>query len=145
MDMQWWIWVVVGFALCALEIFTLTFFVLWFGIAAVLVGGLAWSLPQLPVAAQVLVWALLSTLMAVLWFKVFKNKSLDKRWTADAFIGEVGLLTAPVAEFQKGKVRFQKPILGNDEWVCTSNSAIAAGERVRIVSIQGNTVHVDKA
>ncbi|MPQ71452.1 NfeD family protein [Pseudomonas sp. MWU12-2323] len=145
MLMEWWVWIVLGFALIVMETFTVTLFVLWFGIGAVLVGllTLAWS--SLPIEAQLLSWATLSSLLTVLWFKVFKNRIPEKRWTADEVIGEVGLLTASVAEFQKGRVRFQKPVLGNEEWVCISNSDIASGTRVRIVAIEGNMVRVDLA
>jgi membrane protein implicated in regulation of membrane protease activity len=77
-----------------------------------------------------------------LWFKLFRRKKPDVRWTADSVIGEVGLLTAAVSEFQKGRVRFQKPILGNEEWTCVADSEIAAGERVRLTAIEGNTARV---
>ncbi|UVJ45640.1 NfeD family protein [Pseudomonas sp. LS1212] len=145
MEMQWWIWLALGLALVVSEIFTATFFVLWFGIGAVLVGLLSWTWPVLSTTAQLLGWAVLSSLMAFLWFKVFKRRTPDHRWTADEVVGEVGLLTATVGKFQKGRVRFQKPILGSEEWVCVSNSEISSGERVRIVSIEGNTVRVDHA
>jgi membrane protein implicated in regulation of membrane protease activity len=142
MLMEWWVWIVLGFTLIVMEIFTTTFYILWFGVGALLVGLIAWAWPELPITGQVLGWATLSLLLAVLWFKVFKNRIPDKRWTADEVIGEVGLLTASVAEFQKGRVRFQKPILGSEEWVCTSNADITSGARVRIVSIEGNIVRV---
>lgn len=145
MIMEWWIWIVLGLALIILEIFTTTFFILWFGVGAVLVGLLSWVWQALPVEAQIVGWAAISSLLATLWFKVFKKRIPDKRWTVEEVIGEVGMLTAPVAEFQKGKVRFQKPILGNEEWVCIANSEIAVGERVRIVSVEGNIVRVDLA
>jgi membrane protein implicated in regulation of membrane protease activity len=145
MFMEWWVWIVLGLALIILEIFTTTFFILWFGAGAVLVGLVSWVWQELPVEAQLVGWAAVSSLLAVLWFKVFKKRIPDKRWTVEEVIGEVGLLSAPVAQFQKGKVRFQKPVLGNEEWVCISDSSIAAGERVRIVSVEGNIVRVDLA
>lgn len=145
MEMQWWAWVVLGLVLTVLEMFTMSFFILWFGIGAVLVGLLSWAWPEFSLAAQLLSWAMLSSLMAMVWFKVFKNRITDSRWTADEVIGEVGLLTVSVAEFQKGRVRFQKPILGNEEWTCISDSDIPSGTRVRIVSVEGSTVRVDKA
>jgi membrane protein implicated in regulation of membrane protease activity len=143
MTMQWEYWIAIGLILVTVEIFTATFFILWFGVGAVLLGLLTWLLPALPMPAQLMTWASLSLILAGLWFKFFKNRIQDKRWTAEEVIGEVGMLTAPVAEFQKGKVRFQKPILGSEEWVCISNSNIPLGERVRIVSIEGNIVRVD--
>ena len=87
----------------------------------------------------------LSSATTALWFKLFRRKQPDVRWTADSVIGEVGLLTAAVSEFHKGRVRFQKPILGNEEWTCIADSEIAAGERVRLTAIEGNTARVIRA
>jgi len=42
-------------------------------------------------------------------------------------------------------VRFQKPILGNEEWICVADSDIPPGERVRLVAIEGNTARVIRA
>ncbi len=145
MELQWWIWLVLGFGLILLELVLPTFFIIWFGIGAVAVGVIAGLLPGLSLASELIIWVLLSSLTVALWFKVFKPRKADKRWTADEVIGEVGLLVAPVSEFQKGRVRFQKPILGNEEWTCIAGADIAAGERVRILAIEGNTVRVGKA
>lgn len=145
MEMQWWIWLVFGVALILLELVLPTFFILWFGIGAVLVSLIALLAPDLQLDMQVLLWVLFSSVTTVLWFKLFRRKKADVRWTADSVIGEVGLLTASVSEFQKGRVRFQKPILGNEEWTCIADSDIAAGERVRLTAIEGNTARVSRA
>ncbi|MNH44143.1 hypothetical protein D3C79_1062190 [compost metagenome] len=86
-----------------------------------------------------------SSITTLLWFKVFRKKKPDTRWTADDVVGEVGLLTAKVSEFHKGRVRFQKPVLGNEEWVCVADDEIPSGERVRITAIEGNTARVTRA
>lgn len=145
MELQWWIWLVLGFGLILLELVLSTFFIIWFGIGAVAVGVIAGLWPGLSLASELIIWVVLSSLTVALWFKVFKPRKGDNRWTADEVIGEVGLLVAPVSEFQKGRVRFQKPILGNEEWICIASVDIAAGERVRILAIEGNTVRVGKA
>ncbi|VVN29506.1 hypothetical protein PS623_04710 [Pseudomonas fluorescens] len=145
MEMQWWIWLVFGVALILLELVLPTFFILWFGIGAVLVALIALIAPSLQLDSQVLLWVLFSSATTLLWFKLFRRKKPDVRWTADSVIGEVGLLTVAVSEFQKGRVRFQKPILGNEEWVCIADSDIAAGERVRLTAIEGNTARITRA
>lgn len=145
MEMQWWIWLVFGVALILLELVLPTFFILWFGIGAILVSLIALLAPNLQLDMQVLLWVLFSSVTTVLWFKLFRRKKADVRWTADSVLGEVGLLTASVSEFQKGRVRFQKPILGNEEWTCIADSDIAAGERVRLTAIEGNTARVSRA
>jgi membrane protein implicated in regulation of membrane protease activity len=145
MEMQWWIWLVFGIALILLELVLPTFFILWVGIGAVLVSLTSLAAPSLQLDMQVLLWVLLSSVTTACWFKLFRRKQPDVRWTADSVIGEVGLLTAGVSEFQKGRVRFQKPILGNEEWTCIADSEIPAGERVRLTAIEGNTARVIRA
>ncbi|PWB32952.1 hypothetical protein DCO48_11180 [Pseudomonas sp. SDI] len=145
MEIQWWIWLVLGFGLIVLELVLPTFFILWFGIGAVVVAVIAWLIPTLQLDMQVLLWVALSSTTAALWFKLLRKKTADVRWTADTAIGEVGLLTQTVSEFHKGRVRFQKPILGNEEWTCIADAEIASGERVRILAIEGNTVRVTRA
>ena len=145
MDMQWWIWLVFGVALFLLELLLPTFFILWFGIGAVLVALAALVVPSLHLDMQVLLWVLFSSVTTLLWFKIVRRKKPDVRWTADSVIGEVGLLTAAVSEFQKGRVRFQKPILGSEEWICVADSEIAVGERVRLTAIEGNTARISRA
>jgi membrane-bound ClpP family serine protease len=39
-------------------------------------------------------------------------------------------------------VRFQKPLLGSEEWECVVDEAIAAGERVRVVAMEGSFLKV---
>ncbi len=145
MEMQWWVWLVFGIGLILLELVLPTFFIIWFGIGAVLVSLIALAAPALQLDMQVLLWVLFSSVTTVLWFKLFKRKQPDVRWTADSVIGEVGLLTSSVSQFQKGRVRFQKPLLGNEEWTCVADGNIPAGERVRLVAIEGNTARVVRA
>ena len=61
MEMQWWIWLVFGIALILLELVLPTFFILWFGIGAVLVSLTSLAAPSLQLDMQVLLWVLLSS------------------------------------------------------------------------------------
>ena len=54
-------------------------------------------------------------------------------------------LVALVGANGRGKVRFQGPLLGSEEWACVADTAMAAGERVRVVSVEGSFLKVDKA
>ncbi|MDR2690107.1 MAG: NfeD family protein [Azoarcus sp.] len=146
MIIEWWHWVVGGLALIVLELFIPSFFVIWFGLGALPVALLLLAVPGLPLATQVLVWFLASVTMTVLWFQIFNKRFADKTRsgtaTGDA-IGEIGLLVHAVAPFTRGKVRFQRPILGTEEWQCTAETDIPAGERVKILAIEGNFVKVE--
>ena len=147
MTLEWWHWEIAGLALVLLELAVPAFFVIWFGFGAMLVGLVLLLAPGLALSAQIGVWVLASVAMTVLWFRVFKrsqHKTLIGT-AAGEVIGEIGLLVSAVAPFERGKVRFQRPVLGAEEWVCMAESAIAAGERVRVVSVEGSYVKVAKA
>ena len=147
MTIEWWHWTVGGIALVLLELAIPAFFVIWFGFGALLLSVLMLAAPSLSLTAQILLWLVASIAMAILWFRVFKrsaHKTLIGTAAGDV-IGEAGLLVSNVAPFQRGKVRFQRPILGAEEWACTSEADIAAGARVKVVSVEGSFVKVVKA
>ncbi len=147
MNPEWWTWVVGGIALILTELAIPSFFIVWFGLGAILVGLLMLALPHLSLTAQLAVWTLASLAMVVLWFRVFKRSFHKTRvGTADGeVVGEIGVLVSAVAPFERGRVRFQRPLLGSEEWVCLADSAIAAGERVRVVAVEGSYLKVGKA
>lgn len=146
MAMEWWYWVVGGVLLALLELVIPAFFVLWFGLGALLVGLLMLATGALSLTTQLLVWGLASLAMMALWFRVFRrDRHKTLVGTADgAVLGEIGLLVGAVEPFQRGRVRFQRPILGAEEWACVAETAIAAGERVRVVSVEGSFIKVAK-
>jgi membrane protein implicated in regulation of membrane protease activity len=146
MNIEWWTWIVGGIALILAELIIPSFFIVWFGLGALLVGLLALAF-DLSLTAQLATWTLASMAMVVLWFRVFKQSFVKTRsGTAEGeVIGEIGLLVSAVAPFERGKVRFQRPVLGSEEWVCLSDATIAAGERVRVIAIEGSFVKVSKA
>ena len=147
MQAEWWTWIVGGIVLMLAELAITSFFVIWFGLGALLVGLLMLLMPELSLTAQLATWTLASLAMVVLWFRVFKQ-SEHKTLVGSAegeVLGEIGLLVGAVAPFERGKVRFQRPLLGSEEWVCLADAAIAAGERVRVVAVEGSYLKVGKA
>jgi inner membrane protein len=146
MNPEWWHWIVGGIVLVLAELVIPSFFIVWFGLGALLTGLLTLAF-ELSLTAQLATWTLASLAMVVLWFRVFKQSFVKTRiGTADGeVIGEIGLLVGAVAPFARGKVRFQRPVLGSEEWVCLADTAIAAGERVRVVAVEGSFLKVGKA
>ena len=145
MHLEWWHWVVGGIALILAELALPSFFIVWFGLGALLVGLLALAF-DLSLTAQLATWTLASLAMVVLWFRVFKQSFVKTRagTAAGEVIGEIGLLVSAVAPFERGKVRFQRPVLGSDEWACLADTAIAAGDRVKVVAVEGSFLKVSK-
>ncbi|WP_434514126.1 NfeD family protein [Dechloromonas sp. ARDL1] len=146
MQLEWWAWIVGGIGLILAELLIPSFFVVWFGLGALLVGLLAVLIPGLSLTVQLAIWTAASLAMVMLWFKVFKPGFHKTRigTAAGEAVGEIGLLVSAVAPFERGKVRFQRPVLGSEEWVCMADTPIATGERVKVVAVEGSFLTVSK-
>ena len=145
MNLLWWHWIAGGLLLCLAELFIPTFFILWFGVGAILVGVAMLVLP-LSLTTQIFMWAVFSSAMVVAWFRYFKNPDMTKAGISkDAFIGETGLITKEVSDMAKGMIRFQKPILGSETWPVIADETIKSGDRAKIVDVIGQTLKVAKA
>ncbi|HRD94766.1 MAG TPA: NfeD family protein [Accumulibacter sp.] len=143
---EWWHWMVLGLALTMAEIAIPAFFVVWFGIGAAGVGVVLLLAPGLALSAQFLLWAAFSAALVWVWFRHLQPRTVTTVGTSAAKVaGEVGVLVADITPDSRGQVRFQKPILGADAWEAYADTAIAAGERVRIVAVEGSYVKVEKA
>ena len=147
MEFLWWHWVVFGIVLTLLELAVPAFFLVWFGLGAIVVGVLLVIFPGMAFAYQVVAWTAFSLLLIWLWFKVFKPQVFKTRagMARGSLIGEVGLVTRDIRPYEKGQVRFQKPMLGEDVWESRADSEIKSGERVRVLDVEGNTLKVIKA
>lgn len=145
MELLWWHWAVGGIVLIVAELVVPSFVLIWFGAGALIVA-LAVTLADLTLTAQLGLWLIVSLVLVAAWFKVFKpNMHKTRIGMADAgVIGEVGVLVHDVAPFRKGKVRFQKPILGDDLWTCIADEEIKSGERVRVVAVEGSLLKVGR-
>lgn len=146
MILEWWHWLVFGIALIVAELAIPAMVLIWFGLGALLVGALAGVLPAMGLTVQLGVWTVASVLMVVLWFKLFKRGIFKTRigMSHANIVGEVGMLVHDVAPFKKGRVRFQKPLVGSDIWDCIADESIKSGERVQVLSVEGSFLKVGK-
>jgi inner membrane protein len=144
MEFVWWHWIVIGLLLIGAEMLLPAFYLIWFGLGALLLGLVMTVLP-LSMNSQLFAWTATSAAMVLLWFRYLKPRTMTQVGQSEGIVGEVGLLSRAVAPFAPGEVRFQKPIAGADCWPCIADEAIAAGERVRLVSVEGNVFKVTKA
>lgn len=145
-ELAWWHWVVLGIVLMLGELAIPAFFIIWFGLGGVFVGLVMLLAPGLSLTVQILLWTAASVALTVLWFRVFRrdHHKTHVGQTSGGAIGEIGLLTRAVAPYEPGQVRFQKPVLGAEQWACRADAQIAAGERVKVVSVEGSYVQVAK-
>ena len=144
--LEWWHWIVLGLCLSMAELLVPAFFIVWFGIGALGVGVLLLFAPNLAIATQILIWAALSGVLVAVWFRYLKPRTMTSVGTSGASLaGEIGILVNDIFPETRGLVRFQKPLLGSDLWECYAESPLRAGERVRVVAVEGNFIKVEAA
>jgi len=145
MNILWWHWLVLGLVLIGLELVVPSFTIIWFGLGAVLVGIVLAFAPGFPLPAQLLTWTLVSALLTIAWFRFFKQTSRTFSGSSkDAVIGETGLVIRAAAPYDKGRVKFQLPILGSDEWPCLADEPLEVGDRVKVIEVEGHALKVEK-
>lgn len=144
MHFEWWQWIVVAVALAMLELAVPAFVLIWFALGALLVSLVTLVLPTMGLTWQLGLWLAASLAMVYWWFKIFKPSRHKTRigMAGTNAIGEIGVLVRGVAPFEKGEVRFQKPLLGTDTWPCIADNTIAPGVRVKVIAVEGSLLKV---
>lgn len=146
-EIEYWHWIVFGVLLVLSEIALTTFFIFWFGVAAIVVGGVLFFMPGLTLSWQIFIWTVLSSILAVFWFRYLKPLSIDRTMAGlsrESIVGEVGQVISVPGENKRGRLRFPAPILGADEWLIISSDQLAEGDRVRVKDVSGNSLIVEK-
>lgn len=145
MNILWWHWLVMGLLLIGLELVIPSFTIVWFGLGAFLVGIIVAIIPTFPLPAQILTWTIVSAALTAAWFRFFKPRSRTFAGSSrDAVIGESGLVIKAAAPYNKGRVKFQLPLLGADEWPCMADEPLQVGDRIRVVAVEGHLLKVEK-
>lgn len=146
MQLLWWHWMVLGIVLVLLELAVPSFFLVWFGVGAIIVGIGLVVFPTLSFAWQILLWIACSVAFVALWFKIFRPGFHKTRagMSKGGAIGEIGLVTRAIRPDATGEVRFQKPLLGADVWESSAQEAFRVGERVKVLDVDGNTLKVGR-
>lgn len=136
-----WHWAVLGLVLLIAEIFLPTFFVLWFGVGALITAIVFW-LFGIGIYAQVILWLLVSSAFALLWFKYLnpKRHKTSAGLGGASVVGQTGLVIFAYDGVHDGRVRFVVPVLGSSEWAFKSDAPIEVGARIVISDVLGNTL-----
>lgn len=141
-DLGAWNWLIAAGILFILEVFAPGVFLIWFGVAAAVVGliTLAFDLPLLAQALIFAVAAIASVLIGHRLFpyatKVSDQSSLNLR--GQQYVGKTFVLEQPIAE-GRGKLR-----VGDTLW-SAEGPDLAAGARVKVTGVRGTVLVVDGA
>ncbi len=131
-----WNWMVLGIALLAIEILAPGFFLLWIGIAALIVGTASlalWNATFWTWEIQVVVFLVLSLVSAYIGHKLMGGRKtesdqplLNRR--SEQMIGRTATLSEPISNGY-GRIR-----LGDTLWR-VSGPDLPAGTQVKVVSV----------
>lgn len=137
-----WFWLSLGIVLIAAEIVVPGFVVFFFGVAALLVGGLCWFFPDISPTAQLAIF-ILASLFSLFFFRTFFRKTFrgyedTEGDVNDEFTGRHATVTEAIAPNAPGKVTFN----GTD-WQAESDQELGVGTRVQITRRNNITLIVN--
>jgi inner membrane protein len=144
MELGSWNWMALGLLLLALEIVVPGFFLLWIGIAAVLVGTLALMIGDaggFTWHVQVLLFLVLSLIAAYVGKRIMaKGDGVSDEpllnQISEQLVGRTATLTEPIIN-SYGRIR-----LGDTQWRVTGPD-LPAGATVKVVSANGSQLGVE--
>lgn len=139
-----WMWGILGLVLLGAEMMTGTLMILWFGIAALLLSALVWLMPNLDIALQLFLYAILSLGSLFVWRHFYESTEDDSRigQAQGDEIGRVGTIIKAVSAQQNGTIEFAQGVMGSRQWVATSSQTLEVGQQAEIIAVEGNTLSV---
>jgi membrane protein implicated in regulation of membrane protease activity len=143
LELLWWHWAILGVFLAIGELFTGTFILLGFGIGAIFTGVID-LIFHLSITFELIYFIIFSLISIYLFLKFLKNIEIDKSGQSDYAIGAVGVVIEPIKANERGRVRFNSPILGNTIWIATAKEDIEVSSKVKIINIIGQIIEVER-
>jgi len=139
-----WNWFVLGFVLLGMEILLPGVFLLWIGIAALIIGAnslLFWDAPFWVWQVQMLAFLVLSLLAAYFGNKIMTGRGVETdqpllNRRGEQLIGRTALLDEPIQE-GRGRIR-----LGDTLWR-VSGPDLPPGARVRVIAVSDSELVVE--
>lgn len=138
--MAWWIWVLAGFLLLALELGSATMHVGVFAVGAFVVAILAGAGVDMPIWGQLLVFAGVS-LLGFFFLRpwVVRKLKLHETKKVDQIAGEHAVALEDIAPASRGRAE-----LRGATWTATNigTTALTRGQRCIVDRVDGLTLHV---
>lgn len=139
-----WLWCALGLSLLGIEMLSGTVYLLWLGLAALGLGGVAWAYPEINFAWQALIYAALSVVILIAWRRYEAGVRINPRigQAQGEEIGRVGEVSVAISPKVPGKIRFSQGVMGSKEWSAVSEQTLAVGQAASIVAVEGNSLRV---
>lgn len=143
MSLLWWHWIVIGLLLVLGEMASAGgFYIIFFGVAALVVGILAAFGLAGPAWVQLLLFSILSiSSLAIFRSRLLHWMQLDpQRPAVDPLIGEIGITQEDIVAGGVGRLE-----LRGTAWSArnATSAALPRGLRCRVVRVEGLMLHVE--
>jgi membrane protein implicated in regulation of membrane protease activity len=132
------LWIIAGLVLTVLEMIVPGLVIIWFGIAGVVTGILAFFIPNQFV--QFSVFVILSGLMVVFSQRIARRitHAEPELVGANRWVGVSGRVIADIRPPEFGRVKVR-----GEEWRATATCEIKVGSTVRVVAVEGTHLVVE--
>ncbi|EMA6343104.1 NfeD family protein [Bacillus cytotoxicus] len=136
----WVVWFIIAGILFIAEMLSITFYMLWIGIGAVVGGLIALFAPE-ALFLQVVVGAMVSLTLTFFTKRISKNFREAKGFTdtVDKLEGKKGIITKAITNEENGIVK-----VDGDTWTAISDVPISIGEKVIVIKRNSTVLHVKK-
>lgn len=139
-ELSYWHWWILAAALIIFEVLAPGAFFLWLGLAAIVVGGVAFLFPALGWEYQVLLFSVLSVISIIIWRRFFKQRPGDTDQPAlnrrgEQYVGRVFTLSDPINDGM-GKIR-----VDDSTWKIRGTDC-PAGSQVEVTGVDGTILEV---
>jgi len=140
-QIEFWYWLIAAVIMIVVEMLLPLAYFLWMGISAFIVGLLLYAIPEMPLLIQVITFGALSVVTLVLYKNhqkanptVNDEPNLNRR--GEQYVGRIFTLDEPIVN-GVGKVK-----VDDSTWK-VRGSDMPAGEKVRVMSVDGTVFNVE--
>ncbi|WP_272526621.1 NfeD family protein [Providencia sp. PROV219] len=135
-----WFWLCLGGLLLIGELLGTAGYLLWSGIAAVLVGVIVWALPFIGWEWQGILFAIFTVVSAVLWRNWLRNKQKNKADNVNQISHQlIGVKGRLLSDTEEG---FSRVRLADGSWRVYSDTPLSANTEVVVIAVDGITLQV---
>ena len=142
-NIAYWHWLIFGLVLIVLEIFVPSAIFLWPGIAALVVGVLAFSAPDINWTILIAIWGVLSVIFAFgCQFYKKNRKSMEPESTlnrrGEQYVGRHFTLTRDIVN-GTGELN-----VDDTRWKIVSHHDLPVGMKVKVIAVEGTSLRVEE-
>jgi nodulation efficiency protein D len=138
-----WHWLILGFFLLIAEILVPGVFLLWWGLSAIVIAGITYLIPTLPLSFLAVIYALIASILSIIWWRYQHGKDqIDQSQSAlnqrdHAMIGAQGKV------LEIGENGIGRGAFGDTTWRIQGRD-LAVNDIVEVTAVDSITLKVSK-